>query len=155
MCGLFWISLFWDILRHFHACHTSNAGSVYQTTSKNTVCHKLPRFAFGVTLFLKNNLVYDTNKLMMMPYIRGKDDTRIRLPSTILTLTPWDAWISITSWSSKSYPRISVVSGCGYVLPASSPDKPHPAIDMQGWGLGSKLHRLSQNVVYITSMSTL
>ena len=70
--------------------------------------------------------------------------TSSRLPSTILTLTPWDTWISITSWSPKSYPRISVMSGCGYVLPASRRDKPHPAIDMQGWGLGSKYSRLSQ-----------
>ena len=43
----------------------------------------------------------------------------------------------------KSYTPISVVSGCGYALPASCRDKPHPAINI-GVGLGSKYPRLGQ-----------
>ena len=42
-----------DILRYFHARHTTNLGSVYRTTPKNTVCHILPRFDSGVTLSSK------------------------------------------------------------------------------------------------------
>ena len=79
------------------------------------------------------------------PAFHPLKENRIRLYfpwSTILTLIPWDAWILITSWSPKSYPRISVVSGCCYVLPASRRAKPHPAIDMQGWGLDVNFNKM-------------